>query len=746
MLSPYGNAVYLLRNVAMKRFSSAARTQYPKLLQPLILGNQVLKNRVIMGSMHTNLEERSLEDLAAFYAERARGDVGLIVTGGIAPNHVGRLETNAAMMTTVEESNSHKVITKAVHDNGGKIAMQILHAGRNGAHRDLVSASAIQSPIVGFVPRAMTTEEVYSTIDDFVFCAKLAQQAGYDGVEVMGSEGYLLNQFIVKKTNKRTDEWGGSYDNRIKLPVSIVKGIRDAVGPDFIIIYRLSMLDLVDNGSTFDEVVQLAHAMESAGVSILNTGVGWHEARIPTIATKVPRAGYAWVTKKLRGMVNVPVCTSNRINSPDIGEQVLSDGYSDLISMARPFLADPHFVKKAYENRADEINTCIGCNQACLDHIFVHKRASCLVNPIAGFERSLTVQPADIKDRINIAVVGAGPAGLAFAVTAAQRGHKVTLFEKEPSVGGQFNMAKMIPGKEEFFETIRYFSKQLDITGVNVRLNVEVTVDMLQGYDAAVIATGVSPRQVNLPNKSSNVKCISYVDVIKNKAYVGNNVAVLGAGGIGFDVAEYLTASTAQLRTAGRAPAPTIDTNAISAFTQDWEIDESISSGGLRAKDNSSSKDISVSSNSLDRIRKVYLLQRKPGKLGAGLGKTTGWIHRSTIKKKGVEELEGCKYIEINDSGLVIERKGQVMTLPVDTVVLCAGQEPLRTLYDQLTHQLSWSTSHGTNAALKNVFMIGGAVEAGELDAKRAIDQGVRLASVVENATTGSVFTANYDN
>lgn len=713
------------------RFLSSKKTiLFPKLLEPLDLGHVVLRNRVIMGSMHTGLEEvgvnvfggGQLDEMAQFYKARAEGHVGLIVTGGIAPNTAGRVFLGAAKMTSNSEAATHKVVTDAVHSANGRIAMQILHAGRYAYHPWPVSASAIKSPIGMYTPTALSTSEVYTTIDDFVKCAEFAKQAGYDGVEIMGSEGYFINQFLVKKTNNRTDEWGGSYENRMRLPTEIVKRVREAVGKDFIIIYRLSMLDLVDDGSTWQEIVELAKNIERSGASIINTGIGWHEARIPTIATMVPRGAFSWVTKKLKGEVSIPLCTTNRINSPSVAEGILSDGAADMVSMARPFLADPHFIKKTEEGRVDEINVCIGCNQACLDHTFGGKRASCLVNPIAGYESSLVITQVASEHVQSLAVVGAGPAGLAFATTAARRGHKVDLFEKDDKIGGQFNMAKRVPGKEEFYETLKYFQRQLQLTGVNVRLNTEVCDKDLLAYDAVVIACGVTPRDISLPVKTDKVNVVSYVDVLKRNAHVGKRVAVIGAGGIGFDVCEFITHSS--VGGGGGdcdGPLPFVDKKTVDEFLSEWGIDKTISHGGL----------VQASSvPSIEPIRKVYLLQRKPGKLGASLGKTTGWIHRSTLKKRHVEEVSGCKYIEVNDEGLVIERSGKRETLQVDTVILCAGQEPLRDLKAPL------------EKSSKRTFLIGGAQEASELDAKRAIDQGTRLAAVIENAKSGELYEA----
>ena len=724
---------------------------YPHLLAPLDLGPcGVLKNRVLMGSMHTGLEEagglfsHNLDEMAAFYRERARGQVGLIVTGGISPNDAGRTFLMASKMSKKSEAAEHRVITGAVHDEGGRIAMQILHTGRYGYHFNAVSASAIKSPIGWFKPRALSHNEVLGTIDDFVKCAELAKEAGYDGVEVMGSEGYLINQFLAAKTNKRTDEWGGSYDNRTRLATEIVKRIRQAVGKEFIIIYRLSMLDLVDNGSSWAEVVELAQRIEAAGATIINTGIGWHEARVPTIATMVPRGAFTWVTKKLReqGGLSIPLCTTNRINAPDTAEDVLASGAADMVSMARPFLADPDFVAKAMAARADEINTCIGCNQACLDHIFASQRASCLVNPRACYETQLVVSPVKPGQAKNIAVVGAGPAGLACATTAASRGHRVTLFEKDASIGGQFNMAKLVPGKEEFYETLRYFRKTLEKDPrVELKLGCEATEEALAGFDAVVLATGVLPRRVAIPDKQTaaangakKVKVMSYVDVLRHGAKVGDRVAVVGAGGIGFDISDFLThpAGTHVMPTdAGVSPA--VDHAAVDHFLADWGIDKTISRGGLEAP-----ASIKPGSSSVPAAgtRKVYLLQRKEGKVGAGLGKTTGWIHRTTLKKRAVEELSGCKYVEINDAGLVIERKGKRQTLDVDTVVICAGQEPYKPLQGPLL-----KAQPG-----RAVFLIGGSLEAGELDAKRAIDQGTRLAAQIEMAQSGQVFSAPVEN
>ncbi len=668
---------------------------YPELLKPLDLGFTTLKNRVLMGSMHVGLEEveNGFERMAAFYAERARGEVGLIVTGGISPNERGRPMPWGAKLTTEEEAEHHRQITEAVHAEGGKIALQILHFGRYAYHPDLVAPSAIQAPITPFAPHALTGEEVEQTIADFVRCAALAQSAGYDGVEVMGSEGYLINEFIAARTNQRDDEWGGAYENRIRLPLEIVRRTREKVGPNFIIIYRLSMLDLVEGGSTADEVVQLAKAIETAGATILNTGIGWHEARIPTIATSVPRAAFAWVTKRLKGEVSIPLVATNRINTPEVAESLLAEGYCDMVSMARPLLADAAFVQKARDNRADEINTCIGCNQACLDHTFAGKITSCLVNPRACHETELVIAPTESAKKI--AVVGAGPAGLSFAVTAAERGHDVTLIEASSDVGGQFNIAKKIPGKEEFDETIRYFRKQLDLTGVAVRLNTRAEAETLadEGFDEVVLATGVSPRTPEIDGVD-HPKTLSYLEVLRDEVPVGKTVAVIGAGGIGHDVSEYLVE---------RHEAPSID-----RFFRTWGVDPDYRTAGGRTAPQVDPAE-----------RQVFLMQRSTGKVGERLGRTTGWIHRAALKMHGVVTASGVAYRRIDDDGLHVVIDGTDKTLPVDHVVICAGQEPLRDLQDDLI------------ARGCSVHLIGGADVAAELDAKRAIDQGVRLAAAI---------------
>ncbi|PTQ88874.1 2,4-dienoyl-CoA reductase [Agitococcus lubricus] len=683
--------------VAKYRQYPMTSTLYPHLLKPLDLGFTTLANRVLMGSMHLNLEEaeQGFERMAAFYAERARGGVGLIVTGGISPDDYGAVFQNATKLTTTEEAEHHRVVTEAVHREGGKIALQILHTGRYSYQPNQIAPSAVKAPINPFTPRALSHEEILQTIDNFARCAALAQYAGYDGVEVMGSEGYLINQFIAARTNHREDEWGGSYQNRIRFPVEIVRRVRERVGTNFIIIYRLSMLDLVEGGSTFDEVVQLAKSIEAAGATIINTGIGWHEARVPTIATKVPRAGFTWVTQRLMGQVNIPLITTNRINTPEIAEQVLAEGHADMVSMARPFLADPDFVRKAAEQRADEINTCIGCNQACLDHTFSLKITSCLVNPRACHETEIIIRPSEAKKRI--AVVGAGPAGLSFAVTAAQRGHAVSLFEASHEIGGQFNIAKQVPGKEEFYETIRYFNRQLQVTGVDLHLNTRVDANFLinENYDEVVLATGIMPRTPPISG-ANHQKVLSYLDVLRDKQPVGKKVAVIGAGGIGFDVCEYLThegVSGSQDR---------------DKFNREWGIDSSYRhAGGL------------MPTEVEDSPREVYLLQRKTSKVGEGLGKTTGWIHRAGLASRNVKMMPAVTYDAIDDAGLHIRVNGEPQLLAVDHVVICAGQEPQRELFAAL------------NEANVKVHLIGGADEAAELDAKRAINQGVRLAATI---------------
>lgn len=676
-----------------------AAPHYPHLLAPLDLGFTTLRNRSLMGSMHTGLEEKpgGFERMAVYFAERARGGVGLMVTGGIAPNAEGGVYSGAAKLTTPEEAANHRIVTKAVHEAGGKICMQILHAGRYAYSPKQVAPSAIQAPINPFKPKELDEEGIEKQIQDFVTCATLAQTAEYDGVEIMGSEGYFINQFLVAHTNHRTDRWGGSYENRMRLPVEIVRRVREAVGPNFIIIYRLSMLDLIEGGSTWEEVVQLAQAIEQVGATLINTGIGWHEARIPTIATKVPRAAFAKVTAKMRGSVSIPLITTNRINTPEVAEQILAEGDADMVSMARPFLADPEFVTKAAAGRGDEINTCIGCNQACLDHTFGGKLTSCLVNPRACHETELNYLP--VTQVRKIAVVGAGPAGLAAATVAAQRGHEVTLFDSASEIGGQFNIAKRIPGKEEFYETLRYFGRKLETTGVDLRLNTRVKVNDLlgQGYDEVILATGIAPRTPAIPGVD-NPKVLSYLDVILARKPVGKSVAVIGAGGIGFDVSEYLV---------HQGVATSLDRD---AFWEEWGIDTQLEARGGVA---------GIKAHPHAPARQVFLLQRKATKVGDGLGKTTGWIHRTGLKNKRVQMLNSVEYLKIDDAGLHIRigAEGEEKLLPVDNVVICAGQDPLRELYE------------GLQAAGQSVHLIGGADVATELDAKRAIDQGSRLAA-----------------
>jgi 2,4-dienoyl-CoA reductase (NADPH2) len=647
--------------------------------------------------MHTGLEELpgGHERLAVFYAERASGGVALIVTGGIAPNASGRLADHGAQLCSESDIAPHKVVTQAVHEHGAKICMQILHTGRYGFHKQIVAPSAVQAPINIFKPKALSTDEIEQQIDDFVRCARLARKAGYDGVEIMGSEGYLINQFIVRHTNQRKDEWGGSYANRIRFPLEIVRRVRDAVGDHFIIIYRLSMLDLIPDGSTWDEVIELAQRVEDAGATILNTGIGWHEARIPTIAAMVPRAAFTWITARLKSEAGLPVIASNRINTPEVAEAVLANNEADMISMARPMLADAEFVNKANTGRAHLINTCIACNQACLDHIFNGQVASCLVNPRAGHEIERVYQPSATPKKL--AVIGAGPAGLSFSAVAAECGHQIVLYEQADRIGGQLNMAVKVPGKMEFNETLRYYRNQLELMGVDIRLNTRATADEIvaAGYDAVVVATGVVPRRITVPGHGH--PCVlTYLDVLAHQKEVGQRVAIIGAGGIGFDVAVYLTHQGSE------------ESRDSEAFMDAWGIDTHLDHPGGLQPDGGRSPEID---------RQVYLLQRKGSKVGATLSKTTGWIHRAQLKKRHVTMINSVTYERIDDQGLHIRRRDKKMVLAVDHVVVCAGQEPLRTLADDLEQR-------GVT-----VHVIGGADVAAELDAKRAIDQGARLAT-----------------
>ncbi|RYD15319.1 MAG: NADPH-dependent 2,4-dienoyl-CoA reductase [Lysobacteraceae bacterium] len=667
--------------------------RYPNLFAPLDLGFATLPNRILMGSMHTGLEDRArdFDKLAAYFAERARGGVALIVTGGFAPDIAGWLTPFASRLSMPWQVAPHRKVTRAVHAEGGRICLQILHAGRYAYHPLSVAPSRIKSPITPFTPRALTARGVERTIDAFVNCARKAQDAGYDGVEVMGSEGYLINQFLVERTNQRTDDWGGTLENRQRFPVEILRRMRAAVGRDFIIIYRLSMLDLVERGQAWEDIVSLARKVEAAGATLINTGIGWHEARVPTIVTSVPRAAFSWVTRRMKSEVAIPLVTTNRINMPDVAERVLAAGDADMVSMARPLLADPEWVRKAREARAEDINTCIACNQACLDHVFENRRASCLVNPRACHETELVVRSALARRRI--AVVGAGPAGLACATTLAERGHAVTLFEQASRIGGQFNMAMRIPGKEEFAETLRYYARRIEQCAVELRLDTRATPDLLQGFDEVVLATGVTPRAAAIPG-SDRPDVLSYVDVLLGAAPVGPRVAIIGAGGIGFDVAEFLVES---------APSPTTD---VARWTREWGVDMTLASrAGL------------VRPAPEVPEREVWLLQRTPGKPGKRLNKTTGWVHRATLAAKRVTMLGGVAYERIDDDGLHVRIGEEPRVLAVDTVVVCAGQEPHRALHAQL------------EGAGMRAHLIGGADVAAELDAKRAIAQGMRLAT-----------------
>lgn len=675
------------------------QSTFAHLLSPLDLGFTQLKNRAVMGSMHTGLEEAKdgFVKMAEFYATRARGGVGLIITGGIAPNRAGWVAPFAARLTSASQVPQHRLITEAVHEAGGKIALQILHAGRYGYHPLAVAPSRIKAPINAFTPWTLSAKAIQRTIDDYANCALLAKEAGYDGVEIMGSEGYLINEFLVTHTNHRQDEWGGTFANRMRFAVDIVKKTRELVGEKSIIVYRLSMLDLIPDGSSREETALLAQAVEAAGATIINTGIGWHEVRIPTIAAKVPRAAFTWVTHQLRQVVQLPLMTSNRINNPYDAETVLARNDADLISMARPFLADPDFVKKTQDNDVAAINTCIACNQACLDYIFQKKRATCMVNPFAAYETELVAEP--VKKAKKIAIVGAGPAGMACSLQAAWRGHHVTLFDQQSEIGGQFNLAKKVPGKQEFYETLRYFNHQLPKAGVNIQLNTAVDASLLLagGFDHVVLATGITPRRLTIPG-SEHPKVVSYIDVIQGKVIIGQRVAIIGAGGIGFDIAEFLAE--------GEGAHPSVEIKDYLAY---WGIDpHNAVRGGVA----------NIQPINMPSKREIYLLQRKNEKLGARLGKTTGWIHRTELKRKKVHMLAGVEYQKIDDIGLHIVAKGEPQTLAVDHIVICAGQLPLKTLQEPLTGKIP-------------VSVIGGADVALELDAVRAIRQGTELALVL---------------
>lgn len=674
-------------------------TAYPNLLAPLDLGFTQLSNRVLMGSMHTGLEEErgGFTKLAAFYQARAKGGVGMIVTGGVSPNLRGRIEPFGSELSHFWQVNKHRQVTDAVHKYPTKICLQLLHTGRYAYHPFGVAPSKIKSPISPFTPKAMSERQIKSTIKDYAYATKLAAKAGYDGVEIMGSEGYLINQFACERTNKRNDQWGGSIENRMRLAIETIKAVRKAVGEKFIIIFRLSMLDLVEGGNSWEDVVTMAKAVEQAGATLINTGIGWHEARVPTIVTSVPRAAFTWVTERMKQEVSIPLITTNRINTPDVAEKVLASGQADMVSMARPFLADENFVNKAAANKADEINTCIGCNQACLDHVFEQKRASCLVNPMACYETELVLEKTNKAKKL--AVIGAGPSGLAFSVYATQRGHKVELFDKIGEIGGQFNVAKQIPGKEEFYETLRYFTKQLSLHGVKVHLNNEQSAEKLlaAGFDEVILATGIKPRKLSIDGLEEGFasnKVLTYLQVIKDKVIVGNKIAIIGAGGIGFDVATYLSEESL--------------TNEPEAWLKNWGVDKSYQQGGALLN----KQDIPKHKPS----RHITLIQRKTSKVGKGLGKTSGWVHRANLVKQGVDMVAGASYKAITDKGLIIEVDGKERLLEVDNIIICAGQEPNKDLQQALI-----------DGGLP-VHLIGGASVASELDAKRAIRQAAELA------------------
>ncbi len=674
-------------------------TAYPNLLAPLDLGFTQLTNRVLMGSMHTGLEEErgGFAKLAAFYQARAKGGVGLIVTGGVSPNLRGRIEPFGSELSHFWQVNKHKQVTDAVHKYPTKICLQLLHTGRYAYHPFGVAPSKIKSPISPFTPKAMSVRQIKSTIKDYAYATKLAAKAGYDGVEIMGSEGYLINQFACERTNKRNDEWGGCIENRMRLAIETIKAVRAKVGEKFIIIFRLSMLDLVEGGNSWEDVVTMAKAVEKAGATLINTGIGWHEARVPTIVTSVPRAAFTWVTERMKQEVSIPLITTNRINTPDVAEKVLASGQADMVSMARPFLADENFINKAAANKADEINTCIGCNQACLDHVFEQKRASCLVNPMACYETELVIEKTNQAKKL--AVIGAGPSGLAFSVYATQRGHQVELFDKIGEIGGQFNVAKQVPGKEEFYETLRYFTKQLSLHNVKVHLNNEQSAEKLlaAGFDEVILATGIKPRKLTIDGLEEGFasnKVLTYLQVLRDKVEVGNNVAIIGAGGIGFDVATYLCEKSL--------------TNEPEAWLKNWGVDKSYQQAGalLTKQDIPKHKP----------TRNITLLQRKTSKVGKGLGKTSGWVHRANLVKHGVNMVAGASYKAITDKGLVIEVDGNEQLLEVDNIIICAGQESNRDLQQALI-------DGGVP-----VHLIGGANVASELDAKRAIRQAAELA------------------